>query len=159
MYIYRFSTPGTGLYDNLQKYNLPYPEAVFDLAYFYRNPEPFFKLAQELYPSGRLRPNLAHYFVRLLHEKNLLLRMYTQNIDGFERCKFLQHFRMVSYIKCELVWLKLESLCVFRYVDSSRYSWRVARWSTRLICHGYVSAMSTQVQRQWYWGKNHKYRK
>ena len=42
--------------------------------------------------------------------------MYTQNIDGFERCKFLQHFRMVSYIKCELVWLKLDSLCVFRYV-------------------------------------------
>jgi NAD-dependent deacetylase sirtuin 2 len=26
-----FRTPGTGLYDNLQKYNLPYPTAVFEL--------------------------------------------------------------------------------------------------------------------------------
>ena len=26
-----FRTPGTGLYDNLSKYNLPFPEAVFDL--------------------------------------------------------------------------------------------------------------------------------
>ena len=26
-----FRTPGTGLYDNLQKYNLPFPEAVFQI--------------------------------------------------------------------------------------------------------------------------------
>ena len=26
-----FRTPGTGLYDNLQKYNLPEPTAVFDI--------------------------------------------------------------------------------------------------------------------------------
>lgn len=29
-----FRTPGTGLYDNLQKYNLPYPEAIFDINFF-----------------------------------------------------------------------------------------------------------------------------
>jgi len=29
-----FRSPGTGLYDDLQKYNLPFPEAVFDLAFF-----------------------------------------------------------------------------------------------------------------------------
>ena len=29
-----FRTPGSGLYDNLQKYNLPYPEAVFDIGFF-----------------------------------------------------------------------------------------------------------------------------
>jgi len=39
-----FRTPGTGLYDNLKKYNLPYPEAVFSIDYFRDNPEPFFKL-------------------------------------------------------------------------------------------------------------------
>ncbi|XP_053923783.1 NAD-dependent protein deacetylase sirtuin-3, mitochondrial isoform X4 [Cuculus canorus] len=38
----------------------------------------------ELYP-GNYRPNYAHYFLRLLHEKGLLLRLYTQNIDGLER--------------------------------------------------------------------------
>ena len=29
-----FRSPGTGLYDNLQKYDLPYAEAIFDIAYF-----------------------------------------------------------------------------------------------------------------------------
>lgn len=27
-------TPGTGLYDNLQKYDLPEPEAVFEIGFF-----------------------------------------------------------------------------------------------------------------------------
>ncbi|KAF5906099.1 NAD-dependent protein deacetylase sirtuin-3, mitochondrial isoform X1, partial [Clarias magur] len=79
-----FRSPGSGLYDNLQKYNLPYPEAIFEINYFHNNPRPFFALAKELYP-GNYRPNLTHYFVRLLHDKGQLLRMYTQNIDGLER--------------------------------------------------------------------------
>ena len=29
-----FRTPGTGLYDNLQEYGLPYAEAIFDLDFF-----------------------------------------------------------------------------------------------------------------------------
>lgn len=29
-----FRSPGTGLYDALGKYNLPYPEAVFDISFF-----------------------------------------------------------------------------------------------------------------------------
>lgn len=84
-----FRTPGTGLYDNLEKYNLPYAEAIFDIGYFCTNPEPFFCLAQELYPSRYYRPNITHYFVRLLYDKGLLHRMYTQNIDGLETCKGL----------------------------------------------------------------------
>ncbi|XP_053574742.1 NAD-dependent protein deacetylase sirtuin-3 [Bombina bombina] len=79
-----FRTPGTGLYDNLLEYNIPYPEAIFDIDYFTYNPEPFFSLAQELYP-GKYKPNFVHYFVKLLHDKGLLLRCYTQNIDGLER--------------------------------------------------------------------------
>ncbi|KAJ3284244.1 NAD-dependent protein deacetylase sirtuin-2 [Borealophlyctis nickersoniae] len=79
-----FRSPGTGLYDNLQKYNLPYPTAVFDINYFRRKPEPFFTLARELYP-GNFRPTTCHYFIRLLAEKGLLLRNYTQNIDTLER--------------------------------------------------------------------------
>ena len=60
---------------------------MFDLDYFKLNPRPFYSLAKEIYPSGKYQPNYAHYFLRLLHEKNLLLRVYTQNIDGLERCK------------------------------------------------------------------------
>ncbi|XP_068872315.1 NAD-dependent protein deacetylase sirtuin-3, mitochondrial isoform X2 [Aphelocoma coerulescens] len=79
-----FRSPGSGLYSNLEQYNIPYPEAIFELGYFFVNPKPFFTLAKELYP-GNYRPNSAHYFLRLLHDKGLLLRLYTQNIDGLER--------------------------------------------------------------------------
>ncbi|XP_007426584.1 NAD-dependent protein deacetylase sirtuin-3, mitochondrial isoform X2 [Python bivittatus] len=79
-----FRSPGSGLYNNLQQYNIPYPEAIFELSYFFQNPKPFFRLAKELYP-GNYRPNYAHYFLRLLFDKGLLLRLYTQNIDGLER--------------------------------------------------------------------------
>ena len=41
-----FRTPGTGLYSNLQKFKLPYPEAVFEINYFRSNPAPFFMLAK-----------------------------------------------------------------------------------------------------------------
>lgn len=79
-----FRTPGTGLYANLEQYKLPYPEAVFSIDYFSDDPLPFFSLAKALYP-GHHRPNYIHYFVRMLHHKGLLLRVYTQNIDGLER--------------------------------------------------------------------------
>jgi len=29
-----FRSPGTGLYDNLSEYDLPTPQAVFDIGYF-----------------------------------------------------------------------------------------------------------------------------
>ncbi|KAM6936909.1 NAD-dependent protein deacetylase sirtuin-3 [Xenentodon cancila] len=79
-----FRTPGTGLYANLEKYNLPYPEAIFNIEYFSDDPQPFFSLAKALYP-GSHRPNYIHYFIRMLHHKGLLLRVYTQNIDGLEK--------------------------------------------------------------------------
>lgn len=79
-----FRSPGTGLYHNLQKYNLPHPTAVFELDYFKKKPEPFYMLAKELFP-GNFKPSPAHYFIKLLEQKNVLLRNYTQNIDTLER--------------------------------------------------------------------------
>lgn len=79
-----FRSPGSGLYSNLQQYDLPYAEAIFELDYFHMNPKPFFALAKELYP-GNYRPNEAHALCRLLLDKRLLQRLYTQNIDGLER--------------------------------------------------------------------------
>ncbi|XP_054929169.1 NAD-dependent protein deacetylase sirtuin-2 isoform X2 [Dermacentor andersoni] len=60
-----FRSPNSGIYSKLGKFNLPSPEAIFEIGYF--------------------RPMLSHYFLRLLHEKGLLLRLYTQNIDCLER--------------------------------------------------------------------------
>ena len=77
-----FRTPGTGLYDNLQKYNLPYPEAVFDVGFYKDNPQPFCSLAKEIWPGITHSPTLTHSFMSLLASKGKLLRAYTQNIDG-----------------------------------------------------------------------------
>jgi NAD-dependent SIR2 family protein deacetylase len=41
-----FRSPGTGLYSQLQRFDLPWPEAVFDLRYFRHNPKPFCMLAK-----------------------------------------------------------------------------------------------------------------
>ncbi|NWW85698.1 SIR3 deacetylase, partial [Rhynochetos jubatus] len=90
-----FRSPGSGLYSNLEQYRVPYPEAIFELVYFFVNPKPFFTLAKELYP-GNYRPNYAHYFLRLLHDKGLLLRLYTQNIDGLERAAGIPPERLVE---------------------------------------------------------------
>jgi len=90
-----FRTPGTGLYDNLQKYDLPHPTAVFELDFFKQNPEPFYLLAKELYP-GQYPPTPTHHFVRLLHKKGLLLRCFTQNIDSLERASGVPAEKIVA---------------------------------------------------------------
>ncbi|KAL3083132.1 hypothetical protein niasHS_010934 [Heterodera schachtii] len=78
-----FRTPGTGLYDNLKQYDIPNPQAIFDINYFKRNPEPFFVLANALFHES-IMPTSAHHFIRLVEDKGLLRRCFTQNIDGLE---------------------------------------------------------------------------
>lgn len=133
-------SPGSGLYDNLQQYDLPYAEAIFEIGFFHRNPAPFFALAKELYP-GNYRPNPTHFFVHLLHQKGQLLRMYTQNIDGLERrrcwppharrraCRAVTEFPLLS-VSGSSGW------------DSSREvgggSWDV--------CHSHLHLMSAEIQ-------------
>ena len=63
-----FRTPGTGLYDNLAKYNLPTAESIFTLNYFRENPAPFCKLASELFP-GRHDPTLVHFLSTCFNKK------------------------------------------------------------------------------------------
>ncbi|KAH8818682.1 Sir2 family histone deacetylase Hst2 [Flagelloscypha sp. PMI_526] len=79
-----FRSPDTGLYANLARLKLPYPEAVFEINFFRKNPVPFYTLAQELYP-GKFRPTITHSFIRLLSKKGLLQKCFTQNIDTLER--------------------------------------------------------------------------
>jgi len=105
-----FRTPGTGLYDNLQKYNLPEPEDVFDLEFYRANPSPFVSLVQELWPGqNKHKPTLTHTFIRLLDKKGILRRNFTQNIDGLEVIAGVSkekvyechgHFRTASCVDC-----------------------------------------------------------
>ncbi|KAH9815529.1 DHS-like NAD/FAD-binding domain-containing protein [Melampsora americana] len=79
-----FRSPETGLYANLEKYDLPYPEAIFDMDYFIDEPEAFYTLAKELCP-GRFKPTMTHRFMKLLENKGILKRVLTQNVDTLER--------------------------------------------------------------------------
>ena len=79
-----FRSIGTGLYSNLQKYNLPEPSDVFNIKYFKENQEPFYDLCPSLLPGG-YKPTFIHYFAAYLAKKGILLKQYTQNIDGLER--------------------------------------------------------------------------
>ena len=90
-----FRTPGTGLYDNLEKYGLPSPQAIFSIDFLRQNPKPFFVLAKELFP-GAYEPTMAHHFIALLEAKGLLLRLFTQNIDTLERLTGLPGDKIVE---------------------------------------------------------------
>jgi len=101
---------GTGLYDNLQKYNLRRPEDIFDIHYYRHSPQAFVTLAHELWPGFKHSPTLTHSFLKLLSDKGLLLRNYTQNIDGLDHLagvpgdKLLEchgHFRTASCVDCK----------------------------------------------------------
>lgn len=90
-----FRSPKTGLYANLQRLKLPYPEAVFDIDYFKKSPEAFYTLAHELYP-GTFVPSKFHYLIRLFQDKKVLKRVYTQNIDTLERIAGVEDEYMVE---------------------------------------------------------------
>jgi len=107
-----FRTPGSGLYDQLQHYNLPFPEAIFDLDYYQQNPLPFIHLCKEIWPGQEYgpKPTLSHAFLKLLEDKKCLHRIYTQNIDGLEALAGIStdklvechgHFRSSTCIGCQ----------------------------------------------------------
>ena len=92
-----FRSPGCGLYDTLKAAGLPNPESVFTLDYFKEEPAPFYKLAAEMWPQpGRYAPTPTHCFLRLLHEKGVLRRVLTQNIDGLEGLAGLPPDKLVA---------------------------------------------------------------
>ncbi len=76
-----YRTPGVGLYEtlNLKEYGVPSPQALSDIEFFNKNPEPYFKYHKELFYGGtEYQPTPSHHFVRLLADKKILLRYYTQ---------------------------------------------------------------------------------
>eukprot|EP01031_Cornospumella_fuschlensis_P029860 gene29860-36052_t len=78
-----FRTPGTGLYAQVARLGLPFPEAIFHLDYFSADPTAFYTIANE-FLTYRTQPVLAHKFIRKLQDEDVLMYNYTQNIDGLE---------------------------------------------------------------------------
>ncbi len=50
---------------------------------------------QELFP-GNFRPTPTHHFIRLLHEKGLLRRCFSQNIDSLESLAGLPREQVIA---------------------------------------------------------------
>lgn len=72
-----------GLYSQLDHLNLKDPQHSFNIKTFNRNPEIFFSIAHLILPpEGKV--SITHDFIRLLQQKNKLLKNYTQNIDNLE---------------------------------------------------------------------------
>lgn len=69
-----------------EKYNIPYPEAIFDINYFNKNPRPFFKLSRDLLKDD-VQPTITHQFIKKLEDIGKLEIVATQNIDMLhEKC-------------------------------------------------------------------------
>ncbi len=70
-----------GLYNLIeQNYDLPYPEAIFDLDYFLDNPIPFYELTKNMI-SQYANPTKCHEFIAWLEQKNKISLVVTQNSD------------------------------------------------------------------------------
>ncbi|KAK6183461.1 hypothetical protein SNE40_010939 [Patella caerulea] len=78
-----------GLYDKEK-------EQHYTIDHFNDNPDIFYKWLKKLFPEN-LKPTLCHYFIRLLHEKGLLLRHYTQNIDALDQLAGLPREQLAEF--------------------------------------------------------------
>lgn len=74
-----------GLFEKTkQKYNLPSPESFFQISYFYKHPEHFYDFCKS-FDISHCKPTITHLFMGfLVNNKNVVLRIFTQNIDGLE---------------------------------------------------------------------------
>lgn len=68
----------------MKQFNLPYPEAIFEIGFFRQQPEAFYRLAREFLLKMDAKPILAHKWIKKCEENDQLLYCFTQNIDGLE---------------------------------------------------------------------------
>ena len=67
----------------MQEYNLPKPEALFDVNFFIKNPKPFYRHSKND-DWTKYNPTPTHFFIKLLNDKGILFKNLTQNIDNLE---------------------------------------------------------------------------
>mmetsp|Transcript_5177 Transcript_5177/g.7296 ORF Transcript_5177/g.7296 Transcript_5177/m.7296 type:complete len:622 (+) Transcript_5177:52-1917(+) len=96
-----FRSKDSGLYNTLdaEELGLSCPEDLFDYEVFQEDPKPFFQFAKHIYfPLGKdkeMEPSCSHRFLALLQKKGMLLRVYTQNMDGLETVAGVSSNKMV----------------------------------------------------------------
>ena len=62
------------------------PDTIFDINFFYRNPQPFFDFARDFVNlSNTIRPTKTHQFLSQLEKSRKLKGIVTQNIDSLHQ--------------------------------------------------------------------------
>ena len=104
-----FRSKDSGLYSTLdtEELGLSCPEDLFDLSFFQDEPGPFYAFAKNLYyPKGediKVEPSDSHKLLALLEQRKMLLRIYSQNIDGLENMAGVSNKKIV-YAHGSLRW-------------------------------------------------------
>lgn len=98
-----FRSPDTGIYARMEQIvgrKLPTKESIFDLKFFLKQPEVYYayRKVRFLDPDYLKQPDptFSHYFIRLLHERNMLYKVLTQNIDGLHNKTGLPEDKVVA---------------------------------------------------------------
>lgn len=68
---------------------------MFDIEVFQQDPSIFYSFAKKILPST-LAYSPTHAFLRLLQDKDKLLRVYTQNIDNLEQLAGVKDGKLVQ---------------------------------------------------------------
>lgn len=84
-----------GFYSRISNLGLSDPQEVFDLDIFRTDPGIFYLIAHMILPPDNVYAPL-HRFIRLLQDKNKLLRNYTQNIDNLEANAGIAYDKMIQ---------------------------------------------------------------
>ena len=91
-----FRSDNTGIYNNIQKYNLSKPELIFTRFYFNINPKPFFDI-MKMFLEKEYKPSPAHYLPVLFNKKGILLKYYTQNVDNLDKKAGLNEDYLIEF--------------------------------------------------------------
>ena len=65
------------------KYNMSQPEDLFEINSFIQNPYPFYDFCKG-FNIENCKPTKSHLFMGFLCKKNIVRKIYTQNVDGLE---------------------------------------------------------------------------
>ncbi|ESU39815.1 NAD-dependent deacetylase, Sir2 family protein [Giardia duodenalis] len=118
-----FRSKGTGLYSQLERYNLPTPTSMFDLSYYCLRPRPFSSLSVSIFPSYKYKPTMAHHFFKILEDRGLVRFIYTQNIDELEIFAGVSPRRILqchgSYCKGLYCLGNISGVCTYQVEDQN----------------------------------------
>lgn len=105
-----FRSPKVGLYASIKEtaaLKKHRPTFVFEIDVFKNDPHPFWWIFSKMWPAtAAAQPTPFHFLMQMLHKKGLLLRVYTQNVDGLEelaglpRDKVIHAHGVMSTLRC-----------------------------------------------------------